>query len=902
MFKQGIGDFKYYVGINSLSQIATRQDRVCVLNITGGESKDVTPVGHVYSGGNVVFGTSPGRSGQVLETTLGPIPVYNSVREGLDAGHRFNCGVVYLPPSAARDGVAELIRVNPELNKIFIVTEKLSVHDSREIRAMGQQNGIDIFGGNSLGVADAWNEVRIGGALGGDSPAEALKKGSIAILSNSGNFTTTIATYLRMAGWGTTTAISSGKDIYIHYAAPEFAFALANDARSKAAVLYAEPGGHYELEASFNKPVVACVVGRWKAKLTRAVGHAGAMAGGDDDAGAKEQWFMAKFGVDGIFTPDNPVFSARGAVVTNIAHIPAALTAVMRENATRPDFEPEGSLALKPWFASTRGISLPPALDLPVVEAVAPYNEQIRQLNRQVGAVFPRQSLKDASGASQLDPKTQVATLHGVSMLDAAQYPLETNIALALVHEPGGENDRALVNVAVASSINLHGTIALAAAQAARDDGNAPNAVMAAAACLVGPKRMEPARRAARALVERFSEAGLKDALDETFDFASVTLDDETRSLLVGEAPDAGAEAMLAGLRERGGRSAFVRYLEGLDGHPTADAVLAAVTVTLAWGPLMRRRISRLTVETLPWWMRLFGTLLGASVEADRHQADRFCGVPNEEILGRRSLTEVAYLALLGQEAQAEDLFAFQTLIGLLLTGNGPGAISIQGVKGAVSADGPETPERVQLNKALVGFLSHCGYAHGGNGYEGIAFLLDQFRDAGLENPADPNHGLDLKALATRYTDEYARYKSNRKNSGSLDIQKIPGVNHPVFKDKPVNFDPREVFIWDLMRQRGEYNVFQDYYRALVQALFDAGVSRTVYCVNIDAVIAALLLKILWQPYRSGACPASALETAAFTLFLYARMIGSAAEADDHLNRGRNMDTRTPASQCRFVA
>ena len=73
--------------------------------------------------------------------------------------------------------------------------------------------------------------------------------------------------------------------------------------------------------------------------------------------------------------------------------------------------------------------------------------------------MFPRQSLKDASGASQLDPKTQVATLHGVSMLDAAQYPLETNIALALVHEAGGENDRALVNVAVGSAINLHGTI-----------------------------------------------------------------------------------------------------------------------------------------------------------------------------------------------------------------------------------------------------------------------------------------------------------------------------------------------------------------------------------------------------------------------------------------------------------
>jgi len=201
MYKQGVGNFKYFVGISSLAQVATREDRVCVLNILGGESSDVTPVGHAYSGGNVVFGTAPGKRGQELETALGSVPVYNNVLEGINDGHRFNCGVIYLPPAAARDGVAELIRVNADLKKIFIVTEKLAVHDSREIRAMGQANGIDIFGGNSLGVADAWNQVRIGGALGGDHPEEALRKGSIAIFSNSGNFTTTIATYLRMAGW-----------------------------------------------------------------------------------------------------------------------------------------------------------------------------------------------------------------------------------------------------------------------------------------------------------------------------------------------------------------------------------------------------------------------------------------------------------------------------------------------------------------------------------------------------------------------------------------------------------------------------------------------------------------------------------------------------------------------------
>ncbi|PKO56143.1 MAG: CoA-binding protein [Betaproteobacteria bacterium HGW-Betaproteobacteria-21] len=901
MYQQGVGDFKYYVGISSLAHIATRDDRVCVLNILGGESSEVTPVGHAWSGGNVVFGTSPGRRGQKLETPLGNVPVYNSVREGLDDGHRFNCGVVYLPPSAARDGVAELIRVNPALKKIFIITEKISVHDAREIRAMGQQAGIDIFGANCLGVADSWNQVRIGGALGGDFPGDTLKRGSIAILSNSGGFTTTIAQYLRMAGWGTTTLVSSGKDVYIHYAAPEFAFALANDARSKAAVLYCEPGGYYERDAEFTKPVVACVVGRWKAKLTRAVGHAGAMAGGYDDAAAKEKWFMDKFGVDGIYTPENPVFSPKGALVTNIAHIPAALTAVMRANATLPDFAPEGTMELKPWFGSNMALELPQAIDLPVVEGPEPYRSQVALLAKQVGAVFPREALKDASGASQMDPATQVSSLYGTSVLEAARLPLESNVSLALLREPGGDNDRKLVNVALAASINLHGSPELAAAQAAREAGNAPNSVLAAATSIVGPRRAEAASRIAAAMIERFAEAGIRDALAEDIDLATVNADEALAALVRSTEPDEGAAAMLAGLDARGARSVFVRYLRGLPGHVSADAVLAAITTTLAWGPLMRKRVSRLTVETLPWWMRLFGTVIGASAPAAAHRPDGFNGFATADLLGRASITEVAYHALLGRAPEAADLFAFQTLVGILLT-NGPGTISAQGVKGAVSADGPETPQRVQLNKALTGFLTHTGYAHGGNGFEGVQFLIEQFRDTALQDPTDPAHGIDLKAIALRYAQEYAGYKAGAKSLGSLDIRKIPGVNHPVFKDKPVNLDPREVFIRELMAGRGEANAFHDFYHALVQALRDTGVSRTVYCVNIDAVIAALLLKLTWKPWRAGEFSDSALESAAFSIFLYARMLGCAAEADDHLNRGRNMDTRTAASRCRFVS
>jgi hypothetical protein len=40
------------------------------------------------------------------------------------------------------------------------------VHDAREIRAIGQNYSSDIFGANGVGVADVWNRVRIGGALG----------------------------------------------------------------------------------------------------------------------------------------------------------------------------------------------------------------------------------------------------------------------------------------------------------------------------------------------------------------------------------------------------------------------------------------------------------------------------------------------------------------------------------------------------------------------------------------------------------------------------------------------------------------------------------------------------------------------------------------------------------------
>jgi hypothetical protein len=442
--------------------------------------------------------------------------------------------------------------------------------------------------------------------------------------------------------------------------------------------------------------------------------------------------------------------------------------------------------------------------------------------------------------------------------------------------------------------------VALTAAEAAREAGNAPNTVMAAAAAMIGPKRVERALVCSRTLIDLFAHSGLHDSRDEAFDLTAIKVDATTRMRFLAtgaEAADPRPEAMLAAIRERGGHAAFLRFLGTLGGRPSRDAVLAAIATTIVWGPLMRKRVSRITAETFPWYLRLYGVMLGASIPGQYHQHGRLRGVSREERFGRFTLADLVSLALAGRRPTSAETGLMQILIGLLIS-NGPGSISAQGAKGAVSADGPQAPARVQINKGMVGFLTHCGYSHGGNGFEGIAFLLEQFRGVDLKDPADPEHGLDLKAMATAHVE---RYKSRKKNQGLEGPGPLPGVHHPIFRGKPINFDPRERMIAELMAKRGDYNVFHAFYRELVQALYECGASPYVFCVNVDAVIAALLLSILWGDYRSGALREQDLEVAAFNVFLFGRMIGTAAEIDDHLNRGRDMDTRTPLDRCAFV-
>ncbi|MFQ5561364.1 MAG: CoA-binding protein, partial [Nitrospinota bacterium] len=379
------------------------------------------------------------------------------------------------------------------------------------------------------------------------------------------------------------------------------------------------------------------------------------------------------------------------------------------------------------------------------------------------------------------------------------------------------------------------------------------------------------------------------------------TLSGQQKEALKETGPDELSQNILKALDQMSGKGIFVECVkEASEGKPSADALLGAFWASIAWASFMKRKISRITLINLPWYSRIFSTIIGCSASEKHHQKDSFCGVKTTDLMERWSFSEVAFLSILGKRPSPTELFELNILLGLIIS-NGPGTISAQGCKGAVSADGPEDPGRVQINKGFLGFLTHTGFAHGGNGYEAIAFLIEHFKAEALKDPGDRKHGISLKEIADRYALSYAAYKKKEKAAGNIEYKKVPCINHPVFKGKDVNYDPRERFVHKLFEEKGTYNIFFDFYHNLVESMFENKVTKNVYCVNIDAIIAVILLKMVWSDLKEGKISDEDVESSAFTTFLYGRMVGCAAEIDDHINRGKNMDTRTPASKCAYV-
>jgi len=897
-----LAPFPYFVGAQSLHELANRRSRVCVMNILGTESAQVTPISHSFSGGNVVAGVQYGSAGEVLETPRGPIPVYGSVAELLENGHDFDTGVIYLPPAAVSHAVSELCVHNPFLKRIFIVSEKVSVRDSRMIRYVAQNRQVDVFGANSLGIANSWDQVRIGGALGGDNPAACLKRGCIAIYSNSGNFCTTVAEYLKTAGFGTSTILSSGKDLYIHFALAEFLYCAENDPRTKAVVLYIEPGGYYEKQAldwikenrlPFSKPLIACVTGRWKSRLARPCGHAGAVAGGNDDAFAKEQWFDEFFGVP-PFSAENPEVGPYGVRVTTIEDIPAAVAMVMKQLGEEPDFDPEGDLSLKPWLVNQQGLELPENLSLTPVRPVSPYDQQLAKANKQIGACLVRESMRNASSATRVDLVTQQTEIHGRAVLDLVENPFAGNCLFALLRGEIPAEAIPVANLILNWMTQKAAARPLPLAPMGRADGASPNAYLAAELLLAGNSHwIRDLSAVSERLVDIFAEHIARD-LDPDDDFIQRVLK-SVRYLPKSKVTDDDrifAKACANLVKKLGQETTLtqfaIRYSAREQNRKEKSnpmhLLVAGILLGWAWPSLKNRRIPRQTAVEMAHHLAMIGlvTSSGAIAPAllDKGEAD----------LGQDFVQSI-FRSLFGRSGSNTELFSLNALLNLTIS-NGPGTLSVMGAKESVSAGNT-------IATAYAGFMTNTGYAHGGNGFRAIAYLLEVFSDQDPFSVTGKKRDKLLRALAEKSARKFLDLKQKRRGVGRL--EPIPCINHPVFRGKPVNIDPREEYLRRLLLEKGICNPFLEFYHHLVVELHAIGATRNVFCVNVDAVIACLALELFWQQFKSGDIGIQEMQDSVFRLFLYGRMPGVAAEIADHRSRGTDMDCRTPNVELRYL-
>jgi succinyl-CoA synthetase alpha subunit/citrate synthase len=252
-----------------------------------------------------------------------------------------------------------------------------------------------------------------------------------------------------------------------------------------------------------------------------------------------------------------------------------------------------------------------------------------------------------------------------------------------------------------------------------------------------------------------------------------------------------------------------------------------------------------------------------------------------------------AYTVILGWTGHPpardfEPALVEQTLIAAFT--NGPGTISAQAAKLSASAgNAPHT--------AMIATLSAIGDVHGGNGREAVALMIDAFANSGLTDPYDAAKKDLVRQKARQVTAEIQRRKRAAAEQ-DVAFQRVPCLGHPVYHNEDVNHDPREQVIARYLEEAQVYQAFFDFYHELALAMREAGVTRNVLAVNVDAAIACVWLGICWPLLCEKKLSVERVKNIAVAAFALGRAAGGAGKYFDHADFGQPMDMRIPVSEC----
>ena len=281
-----------------MSILISKDTRFIIQGITGREAVNLTRENLDY-GSQIVGGVTPGRAGRDVYG----VPVYDCVRDVIEAHGQVEGSVVSVPPRFTKDAVFEALENGIKL--IVVVTENIPRREVAQMVELAGLRGARIIGPNCLGMISP-GEAKMGGVGGPAANTEqAYTKGHIGVMSRSGGMTTEIASTLTAAGLGQSTCVSIGGDAIIGTSYAELMPLYEADPETHAIAIYSEPGGRMEAELAewiqtnnSRLPVVAFMAGRFMDEMKgMRFGHAGTIVEGKEDTTAEKIKRMEAAGI-----------------------------------------------------------------------------------------------------------------------------------------------------------------------------------------------------------------------------------------------------------------------------------------------------------------------------------------------------------------------------------------------------------------------------------------------------------------------------------------------------------------------------------------------------------------------------------------------------------------------------
>lgn len=213
--------------------------KVIVQGMTGSEGTKHTKR-MLKAGTKIVGGVTPGKGGQIVDMDGALIPVFNTVKDAMQATGA-NASVVFVPPKFAKAAVVDAI--DAQIPLVVVITEGIPVHDVAAFYAYSISKGkTQILGPNCPGV------ISPGKTNLGIIPADITGPGKIGLVSKSGTLTYQMMYELR--DFGFTTAVGIGGDPIIGTTHIDCLRAFQDDPATEAIVMIGEIGGDAEERAA----------------------------------------------------------------------------------------------------------------------------------------------------------------------------------------------------------------------------------------------------------------------------------------------------------------------------------------------------------------------------------------------------------------------------------------------------------------------------------------------------------------------------------------------------------------------------------------------------------------------------------------------------------------------------